>query len=78
MMPCFEIVTPDEKKKALIQLIDDMTGAAIDHSSQGYTQFLHYRNELIRVIDEHTEQDKKRIEFAKAIANKIDEYYPAN
>ena len=75
-MPCFEVVTPEERKQALMQLVDDMTASAIDRSSQGYTQFLHYRNELIRVIDAHAEQDRKRAEFAKVIASKIDEYYP--
>ena len=76
-MPCFEVITPEERKQELMQLIDDMTASAIDRSSQGYTQFLHYRNQLIRVIDTHAEEDRKRVEFARVIATKIDEYFPA-
>jgi hypothetical protein len=76
-MSNFEVVTPEERKQALMQLVDDMTGAAIDHSSQGYTQFLQYRNELIRVIDVYAQEDQRRIEFGQFIASKIDEYFPS-
>ena len=75
-MRCFEVITPEERKQELMQLVDDMTAAAIDRSSQGYTQFLYYRNQLIKVIDTHVEQDQKRIEFGQFIASKIDEYFP--
>lgn len=75
-MTCFEVATPEEKKQVLMQLVDDMTASAIDRSSQGYSQFLMYRNELISVIDKFMEEDRKRVEFAQIISLKIDEYFP--
>jgi hypothetical protein len=76
-MPRFQSATPEEKKIALLQLIDDMTAAALDHSSQGYAQFLQYRNNLIQLIDAHSKEDKNHSDFARSIFGKFDEYFPA-
>ena len=51
------ITAPEEKKKILMSLIDDMTAAALDRSSQGYNQFLHCRSELIEVVDSFVRDD---------------------
>lgn len=75
-MPCFEFKTPEEKKIALLQVIDDMTAAAIDRSSQGYSQFLQYRNDLIALIDSYAKEDESRTEFAKCVSSKLDEFFP--
>ena len=75
-MPQFQSITPEEKKAVLLQLIDDMTAAAIDRTPQGYSQFLECRNNLIKVIDNYAMEDKARIEFAESIFSKFDEYFP--
>ena len=69
------ITLPIHKKKILMSLIDDMTAAALDRSSQGYSQFLHCRSELIEVIDTYMEEDRQRIEFATDVANKINDLF---
>lgn len=66
---------PENKKKILMSLIDDMTAAAIDHSSQGYNQFLHCRSELIEVIDKYMHEDQQRIDFAVKLANQINDLF---
>lgn len=65
------VLCPEHKKKILMSLIDDMTAAALDRSSQGYNQFLHCRSELIEIIDTYMEEDKKRIECVLAITEKV-------
>lgn len=69
------ITAPDEKKKILMSLIDDMTAAALDRSSQGYSQFLHCRSELIEVIDTFVKEDRARIHFAMNVAQQIEEIF---
>jgi hypothetical protein len=66
---------PDHKKKILMSLIDDMTAAAIDRSSQGYSQFLHCRSELIEVIDTYMEEDRQRIAFALSVAEQVNKIF---
>lgn len=69
------IIQPEHKKKILMSLIDDMTAAAIDRSSQGYSQFLHCRSELIEVIDQYMEEDRQRIDFALSIAEQVNKIF---
>jgi hypothetical protein len=71
----FSNLTPSDKRTVLISLIDDMTAAAIDRSSQGYSQFLQCRNELLKTIDGFVEADDKRNAAASDIAKKIQEYF---
>lgn len=71
----YSVILPTEKKKILMSLIDDMTAAAVDHSSQGYSQFLQCRSELIEVIDKYMEEDRRRIEFALSITDKVNEMF---
>ena len=75
-MTCFEIVEPEQKKQTLMQLIDDMTASAIDRSPHGYTQFLHYRSELTKLVDSYAEEDRKSMNFVKTLLRQIDEYFP--
>lgn len=65
------VIPPEQKKKVLMSLIDDMTAAAVDRSSQGYSQFLQCRSELIETIDKYMEEDRKRIEFALTISHQV-------
>ena len=75
-MPPRPVVTaPQEKKKILMSLIDDMTAAALDRSSQGYSQFLHCRSELIEVIDSFMREDEARIKFAVYVAEEIERIF---
>ena len=76
-MPRFQSSTSEEKKAALLKLIDDMTAAALDHSAQGYDQFLQYRNNLIQLIDVYGLEDKNHVDFARSMFGKFDEYFPA-
>ena len=75
-MPPRPVVTaPAEKKKILMSLIDDMTAAALDRSSQGYTQFLEIRSKLIEIIDSFVKEDKARMCFAIHVAQQIEEIF---
>lgn len=65
------ITYPEHKKKILMSLIDDMAAAALDRSSQGYSQFLQCRSELIEVIDKYMQEDQLRIDFASSIADQL-------
>ena len=58
-----------------MNLIDDMTAAALDRSSQGYSQFLQCRSELIEVIDQYMEEDRERIEFALNIVDQVNKIF---
>ena len=69
------IIQPQHKKKILMSLIDDMTAAALDRSSQGYGQFLQCRSELIEVIDQYMEEDRERIEFALNIVDQVNKIF---
>lgn len=69
------IVCPQEKKKILMSLIDDMTAAALDRSSQGYSQFLHCRSELIAIIDSYMREDQMRIEFASDMQKRLNKFF---
>lgn len=69
------IISPEHKKKVLMSLIDDMTAAAVDRSSQGYNQFLQCRSELIETIDKYMEEDRKRIEFALNIVQQVNKIF---
>ena len=69
------ITYPEHKKKILMSLIDDMTAAALDRSSQGYSQFLHCRSELIEVIDTYMKEDQMRVDFALNVAKQVNEIF---
>ena len=69
------ITCPEQKKKILMSLIDDMTAAALDRSSQGYSQFLHCRSELIEVIDTYMKEDQLRVDFALSVAKQVNEIF---
>lgn len=69
------VTFPEHKKKILMSLIDDMTAAALDRSSQGYSQFLYCRSELIEVIDKYMREDQMRIDFALNIVNQVNEIF---
>ena len=69
------ITYPEQKKQTLMQLIDDMTAAAIDHSSHGYTMFLQCRQQLVRQIDEYMKEDQERIDFAVNISNSLNKIF---
>ena len=58
-----------------MSLIDDMTAAALDRSSQGYSQFLHCRSELIEVIDSYMKEDQLRMDFALNVAKQVNEIF---
>jgi len=66
---------PEDKKKMLMTVIDDMTAAALDKSSQGYSQFLEYRNQMIQIIDTFMQEDKERIAFALDVAEKVEKIF---
>jgi hypothetical protein len=66
---------PDEKKEILMNLIDDMTAAAVDRTSQGYQQFLHCRTLLIQTIDNYLKQDKQRLDLTQSIVQQITDAY---
>lgn len=68
-------LTPHQKKDTLILLIDDMTAAAIDRSSQGYANFLQCRNQLLNTIDSLIQIDLKREAIAKQVAIAVNEYF---
>jgi hypothetical protein len=57
--------SPETKKVLLMTLIDDMTAAAIDRSSQSHIQFLDLRKQLIALIDKYAEEDRQRIDAVK-------------
>ena len=67
--------SPHEKKRHLLNMIDDMTAAAIDRSSQGYTQFLFCRQQMLNLIDKYMKEDQMRIDFALDIQSKLNEYF---
>lgn len=69
------VTCPEHKKKILMSLIDDMTAAALDRSSQGYSQFLHCRSELIEVIDSYMKEDQMRMDFALSVAQQVNEIF---
>lgn len=58
-----------------MSLIDDMAAAALDRSSQGYSQFLHCRSELIEVIDSYMREDQVRIDFALNVAKQVNDIF---
>lgn len=58
-----------------MSLIDDMTAAALDRSSQGYSQFLHCRSELIAIIDSYMREDQMRIDFARDFQFKLNQIF---
>jgi hypothetical protein len=62
-----------EKKNALMSLIDDMTAAAVDRSSQGHIQFLELRNELMAKIDDFYREDEHRNEVVKLVMKELNE-----
>ena len=72
------ITTPAQKKQALMNLIDDMTASALDRTSQGYSQFLHYRGELIALVDSYMEEDRMRMDFVYSTMNKAQEIFQKN
>ena len=65
------VTHPTHKKEILMNMIDDMTAAAVDKSSHGYQQFLQCRAELIETIDRYMEEDRKRLELTQSIAQQI-------
>lgn len=54
-----------------MNMIDDMTAAAVDKSSQGYQQFLYCRTVLIETIDKYLEEDKKRLDLTQSIFQQL-------
>lgn len=69
------ITQPQEKKVVLMNLIDDMTAAAIDRSSQGYSQFLYCREQLVGTIDKYMQEDQQRIDFALNVADEVNKIF---
>ena len=67
------LTPPEEKKRHLLNLIDDMAAAAIDRSSQGYTQFLFCRQQMLNLIDKYMKEDQMRIDFTLHIQSKLNE-----
>ena len=63
-----------EKKDILINMIDDMTAAIMDRSSQGYSRFLDSRSQLIKLLETYAEEDKKKTAIMNSIIGNIDKY----
>ena len=68
--------SPETKKLILMNLIDDMTAAAVDRTSQSHIQFIQIRTELINTIDAYVKEDRKRINAIKAAAAIFNESRP--
>ena len=68
--------SPETKKLILMNLIDDMTAAAVDRTSQSHIQFIQIRTELINTIDAYVKEDRKRINAIKAAAAIFNEIRP--
>ena len=66
--------TATEKKDILINMIDDMTAAIMDRSSQGYSRFLDSRSQLIKLLETYAEEDKKKTAIMNSIIGNIDKY----
>ena len=66
--------TATEKKDMLINMIDDMTAAIMDRSSQGYSRFLDSRSQLIKLLETYAEEDKKKTAIMNSIIGNIDKY----
>ena len=64
-----------QKKHVLMNLIDDMAAAALDRSSQGYSQFLNYRKDLISLVDIYMEEDRERLEFVSSTMLRAQELF---
>lgn len=64
------------KKAALIELIDAMTAAAIDRSSQSHIQFLQMRSKLIDTIDKSYKEEELRINSVKSAIKQLNEALP--
>lgn len=69
------LTSPHEKKRHLLNMIDDMTAAAMDRSSQGYTQFLFCRQQMLDLIDKYMKEDQIRIDFALQIRSTLNEFF---
>lgn len=69
------ITLPEHKKQILMSLIDDMTAAALDRSSQGYSQFLQCRGELVEIIDRYMKEDQMRLDFALSISQQLSKIF---
>lgn len=70
----FEMPTAAEKKDILIAMIDDMTAAIMDRSSQGYSRFLDSRSQLIKLLESYAENDKKKTAIVNSIIGDVDKY----
>lgn len=66
--------TAAEKKDILIAMIDDMTAAIMDRSSQGYSRFLDSRSQLIKLLETYAEEDKKKTAIMNSIIGNVDKY----
>lgn len=71
-----QLESPESKKVILMSLIDDMTAAAIDRSTQGHLQFLQLRTQLIEMIDQYAKEDRERITAVKAAIKHLDPLMP--
>jgi hypothetical protein len=53
---------PETRKITLMNMIDDMTAAAIAHTSQSHIQFLEIRSQITNLIDKYAIEDRQRID----------------
>jgi hypothetical protein len=68
--------SPETKKKLLLTLIDDMTAAAIDRTSQSHILFIDLRSQLITLIDRYAEEEREHIDAVKAAMKCLNEVKP--
>lgn len=66
-------MSPDQKKQALISLIDNMTACARDTSIQSYQMFLDYRKQIIDTLDDNAKENQKHLDlFQKLYRNYLE------
>ena len=63
--------SPENKTVVLINLIDEMTAAAVDKSAQSHIQFLYLRTELISTLHDYAEIDRNRIRVVKSVMKQL-------
>lgn len=59
-----------------MNLVDDMTAAAVDRSPHGYINFLQLRKELVSIIDAFYKEDHIRSETVKKVMNDLNAVLP--
>lgn len=60
-------LSPEEKRKNLMSLIDDMVACAQERSAHSFQMFMDYRAQISKVLNEYSKEEQEHLDLFQKI-----------